>query len=172
MSPDVNAYSESDWQLNLSQLVFWLTRGKNLYYDRVSQQTISHNSHNSATAGPDGSSNSAFSNVVPFLIPDNATHHSGELVVVWYKTGSPIYVGVTPMVLTTIATSGSWKLGYCVLPVASNLLLQIYTGDIFDVRLYSPLKSSWITDVSDTLNYLADDVINHAGINTLPAFNI
>jgi len=146
--------TEATYQGNLStSLVTWISRGSNLLLDRATGNTLS--GAGSATAGPDGKSNSALT-ISSAVNLANAAQASGTLLL-WHKPGYTIS-GVS---LTGVSNNGTWYLSYGT-NIPANVELGV--GDVFDVRIFSGSVDS------DTRTYAYNDVINNSGKATLPVW--
>lgn len=149
--PDNRTLSEDDWQEEISCVTYWLSRGTNLLYDRVSGASNSLSNY-SAVTGVDGYSDSA----IDIPLGELLSIPLGGEVLFWYKDTTPVLS--LPPSSEVVGTSGNWILAKAT--VSSNWTLG--EGIYFDIRVYE----SEISD--DAKDYLLSDVIGNNGNNTLP----
>jgi len=155
--PDSNKQTEATYQAKLAAPLFWMSRGENLLLDRVSGAALS--GAYSTDVGPDGSGTSAF-----YLSGPNLYIPTPGTLFIWL-------LGATPDFSSTGATARTvgGKFPWILYEVPQGTSPGFYLGHYvwFDPRIYP----AGVID-SATALYLANDILNFNGKNTLPVWDV
>jgi PKD repeat protein len=155
--PDTAAKTETDYQTNLSNVVFWLSRGSQPLLDRSSGVLLTLNGTVSQIAGPDGKSNSAIK--TSNLLSLNNSEYANGMVMMWYEANFPTIPAISFVDYNNI---GTWIMGTSTGLIPANLTL--FPFPVFDIRIFSsPLSAA-------DLLYYYDDMNEYSGKNCLPLF--
>jgi hypothetical protein len=124
--------TEASHELEFASPTAWIGRGGSNLVNKADGTTLAGAA--TATTGPDGISASALTITAAVSLGNSAI--SNGTLLVWHKTGYTIS-GVS---LTQVGTSGTWILSSATGALPASI--ELGTGDVFDVRLFSSAISS------------------------------
>lgn len=161
-APDTLITSEMQHQMDLSEPVFWWSRGDNLLLNRATGAIVSATI--SEITGPDGNTDSAMQ-FTSSLNLGSVALVAGTLLF-WHQNVASVRIGGTNVELGTVGTSGLWTLAYATGITASGALVFSASGagKVFDIRGYNA------TIGANARSYLLKDITQGTGDRTMDAY--
>lgn len=157
--------TEGIHQSDINNPLFWITRGNNLLFERVSGSTITASGSTTAVAGPDENTESAFQTSGVLVFPSVSTV-SSKTIMLWGSGNTPtVTMGGSPIPLTSYDSSGSWNLFYSsgINTSGVTIITPSGTNGFFSIRMC-------LGSTVDDLQYYFRDITENNGDNTEPLF--